>query len=253
MTWEKELQRCDAEGFPLLMQAEIRLKAQMLRDEGIPTLEAFAAASGGGPEEELRACYQEAYGEAIAAVCREAERRIDADRSLARVLLTEEEAYRLYDRWSAAETGTAECYNAYAEKNRRPPVKPLAGGYEYLGERLAYREFANALRVHLDLQDFMEFVLVYEYPKTKSLIACAEGRTAGRSPQAAGCSGQELPQEGEFWLLQGRSLVRITASPVELADDGSLCCVYLDFDNPVRPVVERLSTFLARANRLYES
>jgi hypothetical protein len=254
MSWEDDLQRYDLEGYPQEMEAEVKLKAMLLREAGIPTFSEFAEGYADefalGPD--LRTRYREMYGQQIQEICSEATRRIDADRTLAMISITEDQAYHLYDEWMAVEFGAAESYNAYAEHAHLPLVIVDHGDYLYLNEYLSFDELVVALRVHVDMKEFMEFVVYHEYPQTKELIAYVEGDNAHPRQKPYSYHEKDLPREGEFWLLGNQSLVKIVASPVELAGDGSLCVVYMNFDNN-KLIAERLDAFLETSHRIYES
>lgn len=62
-----------------------------------------------------------------------------------------------------------------------------------------------------------------------------------------------IPQTGEFWLLKNQHLAKIVACPVEMVQNGTLCCVYMEYNNPNRLMANELEAFMESAHRLYES
>ena len=61
-----------------------------------------------------------------------------------------------------------------------------------------------------------------------------------------------IPQTGEFWLLKNQHLAMIVACPVEMVQNGTLCCVYMDYNNPNRLMANELEAFMESAHRLYD-
>ena len=52
---------------------------------------------------------------------------------------------------------------------------------------------------------------------------------------------------------QNQHLAKIVACPVEMVQNGTLCCVYMDYNNPNRLMANELEAFMESAHRLYES